>query len=55
MTDEPSPIRLTPINERDALIRELVETTHYVDPVTGEPYATPVLPVVIDPEGADSE
>jgi hypothetical protein len=44
-------MRLLPQAVRDALIRELVETTRYVDPVTGEPYEPATLPVVVDPEG----
>jgi hypothetical protein len=51
-----TPKTLLPVALRDALMRELIETTHYVDPATGEPYAPTVLPVVIDPEGdADFE
>jgi hypothetical protein len=43
--------KLLPVAVRDALIRDLVETTRYVDPVTGDPYAPAVPPLVIDPEG----
>jgi hypothetical protein len=43
MTDqEPGePIRLRPTHERDAAMREHIETTRYVDPVTGEEYDPP--------------
>jgi hypothetical protein len=46
-----TPNTLLPVAVCDALMRELVETTHYVDPATGEPYAPGELPKVIDPDG----
>ena len=46
-----TPRKLLPVAVRDALIRELVDTTRYVDPVTGEPYEPSTLPHVYDPEG----
>ena len=51
-----APIRLLPVAERDALLRDHIETVDYIGPVTGEPYRPDPLPVVYDPEGdADSE
>jgi hypothetical protein len=35
------------------VIRELVETTHNVDPETGEPYRPDEPPKVDDPDGDD--
>ncbi|MEJ7785570.1 MAG: hypothetical protein WKF96_12265, partial [Solirubrobacteraceae bacterium] len=42
---------LLPVAIRDALLREHVETTTFVDPVTGRPYEPAEPPVVTDPAG----
>jgi len=54
--DRAEPIELTPVAERDKLLRELVETTSYVDKDGNPAYAPGDLPEVHDPEAdADSE
>ena len=51
-----TPKTLLPVAVRDGLIRELVETTEYVDPETGESYRPDEPPKVDDPAAdADSE
>ena len=45
------PMTLLPQATRDAVIRELVATTRYVDPTTGEQYEPADPPVVVDPQG----
>ncbi len=47
-------INLPPTAETDALVRELLESTTYIDPHTGEPYNPKDLPVVHDP-AADAD
>jgi hypothetical protein len=50
------PITLLPVAVRDALIRELVETNHYLDEATRELYEPTEPPEVHDPDrDADSE
>lgn len=54
--DGVDPIELTPVAEGDKLLRELVETTSYVDKDGNPAYAPGDLPEVHDPEAdADSE
>jgi hypothetical protein len=43
-------LRLMPVAVRNALVRELVETTTYVG-ADGEPVEFDELPVVLDPAG----
>ena len=54
--DRAEPIELTPVAERDKLLRELVETTSYVDTDGNLAFGPGDLPDVQAPEAdADSE
>jgi integrase len=47
----PSPIRLHSMEERNAAMKNYVETFDLIDPETGESYRPDHLPVIYDPEG----
>ncbi|MDQ2801524.1 MAG: hypothetical protein M3Y41_02115 [Pseudomonadota bacterium] len=47
-------ITLPPTAETDALVKDLIASTTYIDAATGEPYRPKIPPVVIDPK-ADAD
>src|SRR5205823_3522548 len=55
LTEEKGPVKLRPVHERDAALKEHLETTHYFDEETGELYEPETPPPVAGIHDDDDE